>query len=371
MAKGGRLSKMADLKRSAEVTTAGPITIGIDLGDRYSHCCFLGPNGECLTEGRIRTTPDALARHFHGLPAARIAIEVGGHSRWVSQQLTAWGHEVLVANARMVQLIASSVRKSDQVDAQLLARLARTDPTLLAPITHVGHHHYPDIARLRARALLVRTRTRLINAVRGIIKTVGIRLPACNTRAFAEKATSLVPANLQPSLGPLLDTIATLNAQIKAYDQAVEHIARVQYPETALLRQVPGVGPVTALHFVLTLGDPQRFRRSRDVGAFLGLVPKRRQSGASEPQLRISKAGNSEMRTLLVQCAQYILGRFGPDTDLKRWGTAMAARGGKNAKRRAIVAVARKLSVLLHRLWTSGEVYNPLYNAAAAALKSA
>jgi transposase len=370
MATGGRLSKIAELTRSAEVTTTGPITVGIDLGDRYSHCCFLGPNGECLTEGRIRTTPEALARHFQGLPPARIAIEVGGHSRWISQRLTAWGHEVLVANARMVQLIASGVRKSDQVDAQLLARLARTDPTLLAPITHVGHQHYPDIARLRARALLVRTRTRLINAVRGIVKTVGVRLPACNTRGFAGKAASLVPSELQPSLDPLLETIATLSAQIKEYDRAVEHIAHEQYPDTSRLRQVPGVGPVPALQFVLTIGDPHRFRRSRDVGAFLGLVPRRRQSGASEQQLRISKAGNSEMRTLLVQCAQYILGRFGPDTDLKRWGTAMATRGGKNAKRRAIIAVARKLSVLLHKLWMSGAVYDPLYNAAAA-LKSA
>src|SRR5258708_8338407 len=365
MATGGRLSKLKELTRSVEVTMAGPITIGIDLGDRHSHCCFIGSNGACVTEGRIGTPPEAFARHFQGLPPARIAIEVGGHSRWVSRLLASWGHEVVVANARMVQLIASGARKSDQVDAQLLARLARTDPTLLAPVTPVGHQHYPDIARLRARSLLVRTRTRLVNAVRGIVKTVGIRLPACNAHGFAKRAASLIPFELQPSLSPLLETIAMLSAQIHEYDGAVEHIARDQYPETARLRQVPGVGPVTALHYVLTIGDPQRFRRSRDVGAFLGLVPRRRQSGEMDQQLRISKAGNSEMRTLLVQCAQYVLGRFGPDTDLKRWGTAMAVRGGKNAKRRAVIAVARKLSVLLHKLWISGAVYDPLYNAAA------
>ena len=188
MATSGRLSQLRDLTRSVEATRTGPITIGIDLGDRHSHCCFLGPNGECLTEGRIRTTPEALARHFQGLPPARIAIEVGGHSRWVSRLLGDWGHEVLVANARMVQLIAAGVRKSDQIDAQLLARLARIDPALLAPITHVGHQHYSDMARLRARALLVRTRTRLINAIRGIVKTVGVRLPACNPHGFAKRA---------------------------------------------------------------------------------------------------------------------------------------------------------------------------------------
>jgi transposase len=361
MAKERQLAKLPELTRVGDMAS-GPITIGIDLGDRFSQCCVLGPNGECLAEGRIRTDPEALARHFQDLPTARVAIEVGGPSRWVSQRLTAWGHEVLVANARMVQLISAGVRKSDQVDAQLLARLARVDPRLLAPITHVGHRHYPDIARLRARALLVRTRTRLVNAVRGIVKTVGIRLPACHTRGFAEKAAPCVPTDLQASLNPILEIIATLSAQIKAYDQAVERIATDAYPETARLRQVPGVGPVSALQFVLTIGDPHRFRRSRDVGAFLGLVPRRRQSGETDKQLRISKAGNSEMRTLLVQCSQYILGRFGPDTDLKRWGTAMAARGGKNAKRRAIVAVARKLSVLLHKLWISGAPYAPLYN---------
>jgi transposase len=266
----------------------------------------------------------------------------------------------------MVQLIAAGVRKSDQVDAELLARLARTDPRLLAPITHVGHQHYPDIARLRARALLVPTRTRLVTAVRGIVKTVGKRLPACGTHTFAAKMATQIPAELAPSLDPLIDTIARLTAQIREYDRAVELAGRERYPATKLLRQVPGVGPVTALQFVLTIGDPQRFKRSRDVAPFLGLVPKRRQSGDTDKQLRISKAGNSHMRTLLVQSAQYVLGRFGPDSDLKRWGTAMASRGGKNAKRRAIVAVARKLAVLLHRLWQTGEVYVPLYNAAPA-----
>jgi transposase len=362
MARGARLSKLNELVWRAEAG-GGPITIGIDLGDRYSHCCVLAPNGDSVTEGRIRTAPEAFARHFQHLAPARIAIEVGGHSRWVSQLLTSWGHEVLVANARMVQLISAGVRKSDQIDAQLLARVARVDPTLLAPITHVGHHQYPDIVQLRAQALLVRTRTRLINAVRGIVKTVGVRLPACHSRSFPEKTIALIPSDLQPSLNPLLEVIAEVTAKIQSYDGLIEQLARHQYPETARLRQVPGVGPVTALQFVLTLGDPRRFRHSRDVGPFLGLVPRRRQSGETDKQLRISKAGNTEMRTLLVQCAQYILGPFGPDTDLKRWGTTMAVRGGKNAKRRAIVAVARKLSVLLHKLWISGCAYVPLYNA--------
>lgn len=274
-----------------------------------------------------------------------------------------------MANARMVRLIASGTRKGDQVDAQLLARLARTDPRLLSPINHVGHKSYPDIAHLRARSLLVRTRVRLINAVRGITKSLGVRLPACATTSSVDKAILALPSELHPSLMPLIETIARLTTQIRDYDKNLDKIARDRYPETARLRQVHGVGSVTALQFVLTIGDPHRFRRSRDVGAFLGLVPKRRQSGETEKQLRISKSGNRQVRTLLVQCSQYILGRFGPDCDLKRWGSAMAARGGKNAKRRAIVAVARKLSVLLHKLWVSGRPYDPLYKAASLAEK--
>lgn len=365
MVKGSKLSEIEDLKRGFE-TAAGEITVGIDLGDRYSQCCFLGDDGEVIGEGRIRTTPEAFRSHFQGLPRTCIAIEVGGHSRWVSQLLTELGHEVLVANARMVQLISSGGRKSDIVDARLLARLARTDPRLLSPITHVAHKGYPDIAMLRARDLLVRTRVRLINAIRGIAKATGVRLPTCGSPGFANKVAPLLPSELIPSLSPLLDALRVLTDKIREYDKALEQIARTQYPETLRLRQVYGVGPVTALQFVLTIGDPHRFRKSRDVGAFLGLVPRRRQSGETEMQLRISKAGNSQLRYLLVQCAHYLLGRFGPDSDLRRWGTAIAVRGGKNGKKRAVVAVARKLSVLLHKLWVSGDAYDPLYNAASA-----
>ena len=122
------------------------------------------------------------------------------------------------------------------------------------------------------------------------------------------------------------------------------------------------MGPVTTLEVVLTIGDPKRFPKSRDVGLYLGLTPRRDQSGNTDQQLRISKAGNKHLRTLLVQCAQYLMVRFGPDSDLKRWGVKMASRGGKNGKKRAITAVARKLAVLMHHLWVTGDVYQPLHN---------
>ncbi len=362
MAKNGVLAKSKDLQPSFQATTE-QITIGIDLGDRFSHCCVLGPDGTLLTEGRVRSTPEGMARHFQGLPAARIALEVGTHSRWASQVLADWGHEVIIANPRNLRMISDNIRKSDHVDAHMLARLARVDPKLLSPITHRSNASYPAMTHLKARDLLVRNRTRLINAVRGFLKAVGQRVPTAGTSTFPAKAELCTPDELKPSLRPLIETISHLNSQIYSFDKAIEKLANTQYPETARLRQINGVGPVTSLQFVLTIGNPRRFPRSRDVAAYLGLTPRRHQSGEIDQQLRISKAGNKQLRSLLVQCAQYILGRFGPDSDIKRWGTHMFERGGKNSKKRAIVAVARKLTVLLHRLWITGETYHPLYNA--------
>jgi transposase len=306
-----------------------------------------------------------MARHFKDLPPARIALEVGAHSRWTSELLKQWGHDVIVANPRNLRLIAESIRKSDRVDAHMLARLARVDPELLSPVSHRSSETYADTTQLKARDLLVRARTRITNSVRGIMKAVGIRIPASGTSSFPAKAANCIPEELKSSLLPLLETITHLNRQIYAFDKAIEKLATNKYPQTARLRQISGVGPVTALHFVLTIGDPGRFAHSRDVAAYLGLTPKRHQSGETDQQLRISKAGNKQLRSLLVQCAQYLLGRFGPDSDLKRWGNRMFERGAKNGKKRAIVAVARKLAVLLRRLWTTGDAYEPLRNTTA------
>jgi len=216
---------------------------------------------------------------------------------------------------------------------------------------------------MRSRATLVTARTALVNHVRGTLKSLGLRAKKCSTPSFEKQATEQIPAELQPALAPIVTAIGELTTAIKGYDKLIARLCREKYSETELLRHVNGVGPVTALSFVLTLEDPSRFKKSRDVGAFLGLRPKQRQSGSSDPELRITKAGDRELRRLLVQSAQYTLGHFGKDCDLRRWGLALAARGGKAARKRAIVAVARKLAVLLHRLWVTGEVYEPLRQA--------
>ena len=273
------------------------------------------------------------------------------------------GHEVLVANARKLRLIHADERKNDRLDAENLARLARLDPRLLSPIEHRGEASQAHLAIVRSREALVGARTKLVDHVRGAVKSFGSRLPGCNAESFHRKVRDHVPEALAPALEPLLATIAALTTRVREYDRELEAVSCELYPETALLRRVPGVGTITALPFVLVLEDPSRFEASRSVGAYLGLTPGQKQSGESDPQERISKRGDELLRKPLVQGAHYVLGPFARDSDLWRHGLKIAERGGKNAKRRAVVAVARKLSVLLHRLWVTGEAYGPLYNA--------
>lgn len=339
------------------------MTAGLDLGDKYSHLCLLDTaSGEVMEEGRLRTTPEALKRRFASEQQLRIAIETGTHSPWVSRLLEECGHEVLVANARKLRLIYANKRKTDEVDAQNLARLARLDPRLLYPLKHRGEESQAHMALIRSRQALVGCRTQLVNHVRGTVKSFGARLPKCAARTFHNRAPEHIPEALRPALGPILEQIGSLTERIRQYDRQLETVCQEHYPETQLLRQVEGIGPLTALTFVLTLEDPSRFAKSRSVGAYLGLVPARDQSGDRDPQKHISKEGDEMLRKLLVSSAHYVLGPFGSDSDLRRHGEKIASRGGKNAKKRAAVAVARKLCVLLHRLWVTGEVYDPLYN---------
>jgi transposase len=344
----------------AERPNLDRLTVGVDLGDQWSNYCILGLGGETLTEGQFRTNQQEVAEFFQGLALSRVVIEVGTHSAWVREVVGRLGHEVLVANPRLMAGSKRRRRKNDRIDAAKLARLGRTDPKSLYPIQHRSTQVREDLLVLRARDALVASRTELINTVRALVKTMGARLSSCSSVAFSKKAEMEIPNELRGTLQPLLLLITTLNDEIKSYDQKIEQLASEKYGHTQLLRQVTGVGPITALAYVLTLETPLRFARSRDVGPYLGLVPKQEDSGDSQPQLGISKAGDQMLRKLLVGSAHYILGPFGPDTDLKRFGMKLCERGGKNAKKRAVVAVARKLAVLLHRLWASGEVYEPL-----------
>ena len=341
---------------------SGPITIGMDLGDKTSRYCVLNSSGEVVQERSVATTKKGMTQAFSGMRRCRIAMEVGTHSPWVSRLLGGLGYEVIVANARQVKLISESSRKDDRLDARLLARLARMDPQLLRPIQHRSEKAQRDLMKIRVRATLVEARTGLVNAARGLSKAYGERLPKCDADAMGVRQMAGLPAGLQETLKPLLEQVESLTEKIKGCDRELEQMVRKEYPETYLLQQVSGVGTLIALTFVLTVEDRERFQKSRDVGCYVGLRPKRSESGESQAQLPITKEGDIYLRKMLVQGAHCILSHRGPDTDLKRWGLKLAERGGKNAKKRAIVAVARKLAVLLHRLWVTGEVYEPLRN---------
>src|SRR5512142_1572965 len=338
------------------------LTVGLDVGDRSSWYCVLDEAGQVLLERKLATTAKGLQEVFGTMPRSRIALETGTHSPWISRLLSELGHEVIVANARKVRLIGESRKKDDRLDAQTLARLARMDPELLYPVKHRSAQAQADLMMFRARAGLVRARTGLVNTARGLAKSYGERLRGCNVRDMdPEKAEGLSP-ELQRALEPLLATIEELSERIVEYNDRIEALAQTSYPQVELLKQIKGMGTLIALTFLLTLEDPHRFSKSRDVGGYLGLQPGRRNSGESEPQLHISKEGDPYLRTLLVQGAQHILGPLGIDCDLRRWGLKLAERGGRNGKKRAIVETARKVAVLLHHLWVSGEAYEPLHN---------
>ncbi len=336
--------------------------VGIDLGDKTSNYCFLDAKGNIFAEGTLATTQAELSELFASIPKCRIAIEVGTHSPWICTLLKSHGHEVIVANPRKVEAIHKNKRKNDKVDARTLARLVRVDPELLYPIQHRGDQARQDLVLLRAREGLISARTKLINCVRGQVKSVGGRLPSCSAESFHYAVVEKMPESVKEGLLPLVVQIGEMSQRIRAFDAQVIRMSEQKYPETERLRQVRGVGPITSLTYVLTLEKPERFEKSRDVGSYLGLVPRQDESGETSKQLRITKTGDSMLRQLLVSSGQYILGPFGEDCDLQRFGLKLAERGGKNAKKRAVVAVARKLAVLLHRLWLTGEKYEPLHN---------
>ena len=332
-------------------------TIGCDLGDRMSDVCVMDAAGR-TRRARVASTRKGMTTFFSREPA-HVVIEVGGHSRWVSALLEGLGHRVTIANPRRVKLISASNNKTDEHDAELLARLGRADERLLAPMVHRSSGVQADLAIAKARDTLVATRTKLVNHVRGTVKSFGERLPKCSSSSFVRHTRALVPSVLTEALAPVYETIAKLDEQIYAQDKLIESKAEAN-PDVMVLEQVDGVGSLTALVYLLTLEDKDRFTSSRMAGAYLGLRPRKQKSGDDDPQLRITKAGDPFVRRLLVLSANYIMGPFGKDSDLRRWGLKLAERGGKNAKKRAKVAVARKLAVLLHRLWVTGEVYEPL-----------
>jgi len=335
------------------------VTIGLDLGDRRHRFCVLGCNGEVVEEGSLLNERVQLSALVGRYPAALVVMEAGCHSPWISRYLEALGCEAVVSNPRKVQAIYQHERKGDRRDALMLARIARMEPALLYPVEHGSQEAQQDLLRIKLRDSLVRARVGVINSIRATIKSLGYSVPHSSSERFHKVIKAALPAALREIIAPSVQALEELSLRIKVLEREISALARTKYPATAWLEQIPGVGPITALYFVLKIEDPTRFPQVRDVGAFIGLCPRRNQSGENDPQLRISKRGDAYLRRLLVSAAQYILGPFAPASALRQYGLSLAAEGTSRAKKRAVVATARKLAVLLLSLWKNERPYVP------------
>jgi transposase len=352
---------LTDVSKRMLIEKGMNMVAGLDIGDKHSHIWLLDLDGQVVESRKIRTTAPALEKYFSAWAAMRVVFEAGTHANWIYRLLVRLGHEALMTDSRRLALITASVSKDDRADAEWLAELGLRMPEMLNCVQPCSVEIQHDRVVLKARDTLIATRTKLINSMRGTLKSLGHRLPCCDGDAFARKAGPHIPAELNETLRPLLLVIQHVSDEIRRYDKRIDQLCE-KYPATLRLRSIRGVGPITALAYVLHLNnDPRLLRTSRDAGPRLGLRPKRRDSGARSPELSITKSGDRMLRRLLVQCAQYILGRHGQDSALRRWGLGLAARGGKSAKRKAIVATARKLAVLLHVLWKSDTDFDPFY----------
>ena len=327
-------------------------TIGIDLGDKSHETCTLNAEGKIIERSTVLNNQAELIRFSKANRGATLIMEAGCHSPWISRLFNGRGHKVVVANPRKVRAIYDTDNKNDERDAELLARIGRFDRNLLYGIDHKSEAHQRALKIIDARDTLVAARVKLVNHVRGSLKSLGIFLPSgCSTEAFARKATEHLNEEDYAMMAPVIESIAYLSVRIKAEDKHIDQMIADDYPSAQKLMTIPGVGPITALAFVLIIGSPDRFATARDVGPFLGLVPGRDQSGDVDKPMRITKAGNRMMRRLLVNCAQYTLGHFGPPSALRTAGERKANSGAKIAKKKAVVMTARKLAVMMLALW--------------------
>jgi transposase len=339
-------------------------TLGLDLGDRRSHYCLLDRRGREVEQAVVETTPSALRAFFKRMKGARLVLEMGTHACWIADMAEELGLEVLIANPRAFELLTKSIRKTDARDCQLLADAGRMSPMLLSPIVRRPKNCRVDLSVLRSRNRVVAARTMLVNHVRGVLKSNALRAPGCSPESFHRKVVTVIPKELEVALLPIVHAIEHLTKEIKGLEAQIERMGKERYPITRTFQAVAGVGTLISTTFALTIGDPDRFPDARIVGAYIGGVPRLNSSGDSQPELSITKAGDVELRCLMVIAANYIMGPFGPDCDLRRFGMRMIDNGrrrGKNAKKRAVFAVARKLAVLLLHLWKTGSTYDPFH----------
>lgn len=338
--------------------------VGLDVSKKSIEIYILPGNGQDGKSCRINNEPEQIeqfCRNFKEPKNVLMAMESGTDSPWMSELLVDLGFQVVVGNAKKLSLIWRNSDKSDRNDAELLARQARNDLKLFAPIQHQSSKLRAALVMIKMRECAVACRTKMINTVRGTLRSFGADTSDVTVDNFTAKIGRHIPKNLHSAMKEIVNEIRLLQLSIKDYDKKIARLCR-EYPDTRKVDQISGVGNQTALAFVLILGSTERFFSGGGVGKYFGLTPKRDQSGDVDKQLHITKEGNKLMRKLLVQAAQYVMG-LGPECDLRRFGERIASRGGKIAKRKAVVAVARKIAKLMFRLWKYDEVYDPDHKA--------
>jgi transposase len=334
-------------------------TIGMDLGNRKHTVCALDADGNVLFRKEVANTPDELKVFFEENKGATVAMETGLCCRWISALSKASGCDTIVGNARELAMIWGDKNKNDRNDAEKIARLARADRNLFHPVTLRDDAHHRLFQLLELREGEVKERTRRVNSIRGMCKANAVFLPSCDAALFHKVAASALPEGMRKMFRPTLDALAATDRAIRRYDAMIEDCCRRQFKaETGLLQTVPGVGPITAAAFVAAVDDPARFGKARDAGPFFGLTPGQDQSGDGDAPKQITRAGNEMVRHLLVNGANKILQRNSKDNALKRHGMKICARGGKVARRKAKVAVARKMAVLMLAMLKSGKEYD-------------
>lgn len=348
---------------------ANRVAIGIDVSDKTAQVCVLRASGQ-MDEVKIALKADALHAMVPFVPPTEgvVVFETGTRSAWLKRLFEKRGMRCIVADARKLAAISQSPTKTDRNDARTLARLGLADDWMRLSgqdregrllhdtyVRPVAHQEIYD--SLRTRDQLVRRRGDLIREVRTIVKGRGGALPGGTARTFRERCGEL-PAGLFTIVCPVLDVIDAFTRSIDEIEVRLEVIAN-ELPEVQRLTEVSGVGIITSLAFYAVIGDPARFERSRDVGAYLGLVPRRDQSGELDRACGITKCGNPLMRRLLVQCANQILGHWGKPSALRTWGLAYMERRGRRGNKAARIGVARRLAVVLHSMWKTGQAWNP------------
>lgn len=327
--------------------------VGLDVSLMETSICVVDRDGTIVDEGTVLSEPKAIVRYFANKAheVSRIGLESGPTSTWLWHELKALGFPVICIDARHAKAaLAMQVNKTDRNDAIGIARIMQTGWFREVQVKRLSCHEVR--AALNSRALLVKMNRDVENQMRGILKNFGLIIGKVGRSAFPIRVRELLEERpiLERAILPLLGLREQLKAEITEFDRMFLQMTRDN--DTARrLTTVPGVGPITALTFISTIDDPARFRRSRSVGAYIGLTPKRYASGEIDRMGRISRCGDGMLRSYLYEAAGVLLTRVPKWSPIKAWGVKLAKRiGFKKAK----IAVARKLAVIMHRMWCDG-----------------